>query len=101
MAESHGDTVKAVIQWFTWITEVEMHQTLRQQLEHPNQQYHSHLADTYTAQLQRNHGELIKIDHDMLLDTEANMTAAGPNTMALDMDLLDKTEPIFTTQQDI
>ena len=101
MAESHENTVKAVIQWFTWITEVEMHQTLRQQLEHPNQQYHSHLADTYTAQLQRNHGEVIEIDHDMLLDTEANMTAAGPNTMALDTDLLDKPEPVFTTQQDI
>ena len=47
------------------------------------------------------HGEVIEIDHDMLLDTEANMTAAGSNTMALEMDLLDKTEPIFTTQQDI
>ena len=44
-------TVKAVTQWLTWITEVEMHQTLRQQLEHPNEQYHLHLEATYTAQL--------------------------------------------------
>ena len=35
--------VTAVTQWLTWITEVEMHQTLWQQLEHPNAQYHLHL----------------------------------------------------------
>jgi hypothetical protein len=78
-----------------------MHQTLRQQLEHPNQQYHLHLADTYAAQLQGNRGEVIEIDHDMLPATEANMTAARPNTTASDMALQDKTEPTFTAQQNL
>ena len=50
-------TVKAVTQWLTWITDVEMHQTLRQQLEHPNEQYHLHLEATYTAQLQHHQAE--------------------------------------------
>jgi hypothetical protein len=79
-----------------------MHQTLRQQLEHPNsKQYHLHLADTYTAQLQHNHGEVTEVDHDMLPATDSHMTATGPNTTDLDMALLDKTEPTFTAQQDL
>ena len=101
MAASHENTVKAVTQWLTWITEVEMHQALRQQLEHPNKQYHLHLADTYTAQLQHNHGEVTEVDRDMLPATDSHMTAAGPNTTDLVMALLDKTEPTFTAQQDL
>jgi hypothetical protein len=44
MAASHENTVKAVTQWLTWITKVEMQQALRKQLEHPNKQYHLYLA---------------------------------------------------------
>ena len=43
--------VTAITQWLTWITEVERHQPLWQQLEHPNEQYHRHLEDTYLVQL--------------------------------------------------
>ena len=43
--------MKAVTQWLAWITKFEMLQTLRQQLEHPNEKYHLHLKATYTAQL--------------------------------------------------
>jgi hypothetical protein len=49
MAVPDETTVKAVTQWLTWITEVEMHHAIRLQLEQPNKQYHLHLAATYTA----------------------------------------------------
>jgi hypothetical protein len=78
-----------------------MNQTLRQQREHPNKQCYLHLADTYTAQLQHNHGEVTEVDHGMLPATDSHMTAAEPNTTDLDMALLDKTESTFTAQQDL
>ena len=77
-----------------------MHQTLRQHLEHPNEQYHLHLEATYTAQLQHNHDEGSKVGHDMLPATDSHMTAAGPNTVDPGIAILDRDEPATTAQQD-
>jgi hypothetical protein len=79
---------------------MEMHQALWQQLDHPNKNYHIHLAATYTAQLQHNHGKVTEVDHDMLPATDSHMTAARPNTADLDMAMMDKIKPTPTDQQD-
>ena len=91
-------TVKAVTQCLTWITEVEMHQTLRQQLEHPNEQYHLHLEATYTAQLQHHQDEESAADGDMIPVTDSHMTAAGPNMADPGIAILDRAEPITADQ---
>jgi hypothetical protein len=99
MAASDENTVSVVTQWPTWITDVEMHQALRQKLKHSNKQYHLPLADAYTDQLQHNHGEVTEVDHDMLPIIDSYMTAAEPNTADLDMAIMEKTEPTPTAQQ--
>ena len=71
--------MKAVTQWLTWITEEEMHQTLRQQLEHPNAQYHLHLEATYTAQIQQHQDEKSAADGGWSLDNDTGMPATGSN----------------------
>ena len=93
-------TVKAVTQWLTWITEVEMHQTLWQQLEHPNEQYHLHLEATYAAQLQHNQDEGSEAGYDMIPATDPHMTAAGPNTADPGTAILETAKPTTTAQQD-
>jgi hypothetical protein len=77
-----------------------MHQALRQQLAHPTKQYHLHLADTYSDQLLHKHGEVTEVDHDMLPVIDSFITAAGPNTVDLDMAIMFWTEPTPTAQQD-
>ena len=93
-------TVKAVTQWLTWITAEEMHQTLRQQLEHANEQYYLHLDATYTAQHQHHQDEESAADSDMIPVTDSHMAAAGPNMADRDIAILDRTEPITTAQLD-
>jgi hypothetical protein len=88
------------MQWLTWITDVEMHRTLRQQLEHPNEQYHFHLEATYIAQLQHHQDEESAADGDMIPVTDSHMTAAGPNMADPGIAILDRAEPITTAQQD-
>ena len=100
MAATTETTVKAVTPWLTRITEVEMQQTLRQQLEHPNEQYHLHLEATYTAQLQHNQEEGTEAGYDMTPATDPHMTAAGPNTAEPGIAIKDRAEPTTTAQQD-
>ena len=78
-AADTATTVMAVTQWFTWITEVEMHQTLRQQLIHPNAQYHLHLEATYTAQLQQHQAEEAAADSGRSPDNDMYMPAVSPH----------------------
>ena len=63
-ATDTATTVEAVTQWLTWITEVERHQPIWQQLEHPNEHYHLHLETTYLAQLPQYHEEEAAADED-------------------------------------
>jgi hypothetical protein len=54
MAEAHTDapnenTVQEIVKWLHWITQRELQQTVRQQLEHPNKKYHIYLESTYKA----------------------------------------------------
>ena len=90
-------TVKTVTQWLTWITEVEMHQTLRQQLEHPNEQYHLHLEATYTAQLPHHQDEESAANGDMI---PGNDSGNGTNLAEPGIDIPERAEPIIADQQD-
>ena len=93
-------TVKAVTQWLTWITEMEMHQTLRQQLDHPNEQYRLHLEATYTEQLKHHQDEESAADGGIIPGNDTRTTAAGPNLADPGIDILDRAEPIIADQQD-
>ena len=93
-------TVMAVTQWFTWITEVEMHQTLRQQLEHPNAQYHLHLEATYTAQLQQHQAEEAAADNGRSPDNDMYTPAVDPHTTEPIIDIMERDVPIVADQQD-
>ena len=63
-----------VTQWLTWITEVERHQPLWQQLEHPNEQNHLHLEVTYLAQLTQYHEEATTAEGGGCSDQDTHMT---------------------------
>jgi hypothetical protein len=54
MADSDENTVQEILKWLHWNTQRELHQTVRQQLEHPNEQYHLYLESTYKALTQSN-----------------------------------------------
>ena len=72
-------TVEVVTQWLTWITEVERHQPLWQQLKHPNAQYHLYLEATYLAQLPQYHKEKAAADGGGSSDQDTYMPDAGHN----------------------
>ena len=38
------NTLHAIQEWLTWITEEELHQSVQQQIEHPTQEYHRYLC---------------------------------------------------------
>jgi hypothetical protein len=65
--------VQEILKWLSWITERELHQTVRQQLEHPNEQYHLHLESTYKALNQPNPLEKTTASLDELPAPESPM----------------------------
>ena len=93
-------TVTVVTQWLTWITEMEMHQTLRQQLEHPNAQYHLHLEATYTAQLQQHHAEKVVPDGGRGPDNDMYLPAFSPNRMETITDIMERVVPTIADPPD-
>jgi hypothetical protein len=54
IADSNEKTVQEILKWLHWITQRNLHQTIRQQLEHPNEQYHLHLESKYKDLTQSN-----------------------------------------------
>ena len=66
-------TVQAIISWLSWITERKLHQTVGQQLEHPNERYHLHLQSTYKALTQPNTLEETAASLDALPASESPM----------------------------
>jgi hypothetical protein len=93
-------TVTAITQWLTWITEMEIHQTVRQQLEHPNAQYHLHLEATYTAQLQQHQAEEAAADGGRNPDNDMYMPAVSSNLMEPIIDIMERVVPIIAIQPD-
>jgi hypothetical protein len=71
MADSNENTVQAIPKWLSWITIGEMHQTVRKQLEHPNEQYHLHLETTYKALTQPSSIEKTEATLDALPASES------------------------------
>ena len=41
------NTLHAIQEWLTWITEEELHQSVQQQIEHSTHEYHRYLERTY------------------------------------------------------
>ena len=50
------NTLHAIQEWLTWITEEELHQSVQQQIEHPTQEYHRYLERIY-AMRSLHHGD--------------------------------------------
>ena len=99
-AEDTATKVKAVTQWLIWITEVERHQTLRQQLEHPNAQYHLHLEATYTAQIQQHQDEKSAADGGWSQDNDTCRPATGHNLAEPEIDISERDISIIAEQSD-
>ena len=98
-----ADTVTkmtAVIQWLTWITEVEMHQPQWQQLEHPNAHYHRHLEATYIAQFQQHQEEEAAAEGGRSPDHDTYMPDTGPNLAESGIDIMERVGPILADQPD-
>ena len=93
-------TVTAITQWLTWITEVERHQPLWQQLEHPNEQYHRHLEDTYLVQLQQHPAMKATTDDDRGSDHDMYMSDTGPTLVESDLNIRERAGPTLADQQD-
>ena len=93
-------TVEAVTQWLTWITEVERHQPLWQQLEHPNEQYHLHLEATYLAQLPQYHEEEAAAEGGGSSDQDTHMPDADHNLAESGIDITERVGSIIADQQD-
>ena len=93
-------TMTVVTQWLTWITEVERHQPLWQQLEHPNEQYHLHLEDTYLAQLQQHQEDEAATDGDRSSDHDMYMSDTGSNLAESELNIMERAGPTLADQQD-
>jgi hypothetical protein len=91
MAESDENTVQEILKWLHWITQRELYQTIRQQLEHPNEQYHLYLDFTYKALTQSNLSEEPVESLNALLapelPTQPPMPCTAEDTVTVTLDM--------------
>ena len=75
------DTLHAIQEWLTWITEEELHQPVQQQIEHPTQEYHRYLESTY-AMRSLHHDEDSQVKEGMIIDLQTE-TVPNPSCLPL------------------
>ena len=73
------DTLHAIQEWLTWITEEELHQSVQQQIEHLTQEYHRYLESTYAMRSLHNCEES-QVKEGMIIDLQ---TETAPNPACL------------------
>ena len=79
-------TLHAILQWLTWITEEELHQSVQQQIEHPTKEYHRYLETTYGLLFQHHGMDNQVVEERTMLDphTDAatNLSSLSSNNEA-------------------
>jgi hypothetical protein len=86
------DTLHAILQWLTWITEEERHQSVQQQLEHPMKEYHRYLETTYDL-LFRHHGTDNQVVEERTMLAPHTDAATNPSSLSSNNEANELTTP--------
>jgi hypothetical protein len=67
------------LQWLTWITEEELHQTVQQEIEQSTQEYHRYLEITYGLR-SLHHCMDNPVEERMMMDLHMDVTLSASET---------------------